>query len=56
LATLEATLATELWIRELDEFLATWSSTEKHMLAILSASKEDPVAKKKVVIKRSTKV
>jgi len=57
LATLEATLATELWIRELDEFLVAWSSTEKHMLAILSASKEDPVVKKKVVIKRvSSKV
>ena len=53
LAALEATLATELWIRELDEFLAAWSSTQQHMLAILSASKETPVVKKKLVVKRN---
>jgi DNA topoisomerase-2 len=52
---LESKLASELWLAELDEFTDCWTRTEKHMLAILSASKEDPIAKKKVVLKRANK-
>jgi DNA topoisomerase-2 len=55
LVILEKTLASEVWSQELEEFLDVWISTEKHMLAVLSASKEDPVvSKKKVIVKRST--
>jgi DNA topoisomerase II len=55
LIVLEKTLASEVWGQELDEFLDVWISTEKHMLAVLSASKEGPVAsKKKVIVKRSS--
>jgi DNA topoisomerase-2 len=55
LVVLEKTLASEVWSQELEEFLDVWISTEKHMLAVLSASKEDPVvSKKKVILKRST--
>jgi DNA topoisomerase-2 len=53
---LESKLASEVWLSELDEFLGHWATTEQHMLAILRASKEDPVAsKKKVLVKRVTK-
>jgi len=54
LKALESKLASELWLAELDEFTECWVRTEKHMLAILSASKEEPV-KKKVIVKRVTK-
>jgi DNA gyrase/topoisomerase IV subunit A len=54
LKALESKLASELWLAELDEFTECWIRTEKHMLAILSASKEEPI-KKKTIIKRITK-
>jgi DNA topoisomerase-2 len=55
LASLETISASDLWNQELDTFSEAWSSTEQHMLAILRASKETPVAsKKKVLLKRST--
>jgi DNA topoisomerase-2 len=53
LKRMEAILASELWQTELDEFMDSWSSTEKHMRAILSASKEGSVAPKKKVVRRS---
>jgi DNA topoisomerase II len=57
LKELEDTTAAAIWSKELDRFLEAWDSTEKHMLAILSASNEDAAAavakpKKKLVLKR----
>jgi DNA topoisomerase-2 len=53
LKRMESILASELWQTELDEFMDSWSSTEKYMHAILSASKEGSVAPKKKVVRRS---
>jgi DNA topoisomerase-2 len=54
LADLEATTAYALWKVDLDNFMEAWSKTEKHMLAILSATKETGGGgtKRKVVIKK----
>jgi DNA topoisomerase-2 len=38
LATLEATTATTIWSKELDEFMNIWTKTESKMLEIMSAS------------------
>jgi len=40
LADLEATTAYTLWKLDLDNFMDAWGKAEKHMLAILSATKE----------------
>jgi DNA gyrase/topoisomerase IV subunit A len=53
LAELEATTPVSLWSKELDEFMDVWESTEKHILAVLSASKDTP--SKKRIIKKSLK-
>ena len=52
LAELEKTTANTIWRLELEQFLETWSNTQKYMLGILSATKEVPKQKKKVVVKR----
>jgi DNA topoisomerase-2 len=56
LAALEKTLASEVWLTELDEFLGHWTTTEQHMLAILRASKEAPIPKKKIIKRTVQKV
>jgi len=54
LAELESTTAYALWKFDLDNFIGSWESTEKHMLAILSATNSvgDAPKKKKIVIKK----
>jgi DNA topoisomerase-2 len=54
LAELEATTAYTLWKIDLEDFMGAWTSAEKHMLAILSATKDVSKGKKKVVVKRTT--
>jgi DNA topoisomerase-2 len=47
-----------IWEKELDEFISTWERTEKHMLAVLSASTEMPGnggTRKKIQIKKPSK-
>jgi DNA topoisomerase-2 len=51
LVALEKTSASELWKVDLHGFMEAWSSAEKGMMAILSASKEVS-GKKKIVVKR----
>jgi DNA topoisomerase II len=53
LVELEATTPVSLWSKELDEFMDVWERTEKHILAVLSASKDTP--SKKRIIKKSPK-
>jgi hypothetical protein len=54
LAELESTTAYSLWKLDLDNFIGSWEGTEKHMLAILSATNSvgDAPKKKKIVIKK----
>jgi DNA topoisomerase-2 len=55
LAELESTSSASIWAKELEEFLECWERTEKHMLAVLSASTEMPEGKpkKKLIMKKS---
>jgi hypothetical protein len=58
LAELEATTATQLWDRELDEFLEAWEDKQASMLAILRASSGSAVGqtgKKKTLMKKIKK-
>ena len=54
LAQLEKTTAGAIWSLELEDFLGVWENTQKYMIGILSATKEVPKSKKKVLVKRST--
>jgi DNA topoisomerase-2 len=49
LLEIESTSISVIWNRELDEFIEAWNSTENNMNAILSASSELVVQKKKVI-------
>jgi DNA topoisomerase-2 len=51
LVALEKTTASELWKSDLDEFMQAWTSAEKGMLAVMSASKT-VVKSKKFIIKK----
>jgi DNA topoisomerase-2 len=53
LAELEATSAKKIWTLELDQFVEAWTITQKHMLAIMSASKEVAVKPKRKVVKKA---
>ncbi len=55
LVELESTSSASIWAKELEEFLERWERTEKHMLAVLSASTEMPEnkPKKKLIMKKS---
>ena len=52
LAELEATSAKKIWTLELDQFVEAWTITQKHMLAIMSATKEEVVVKKRKLVKK----
>ncbi len=55
LTELEATSATAMWSRELDDFLEGWNGMEQRMLEMLSASKELKEGSGKPVKKRVLK-
>jgi len=53
LAELEAMSAKKIWTLELDQFVEAWNGTQKHMLAIMSATKEVAVGKvKRKIVKK----
>jgi DNA topoisomerase II len=58
IVVLESTTASAIWNSELEEFVHVWERTEKHMLAVLSASTEMPAtsgSRKKIQIKKPSK-